>query len=102
LGEFSPIRRLYSFGQFFVRLQKKLKFLVCLFPWKELSNNFDKNGLGYTLGNIVKNLSGHPAVDVFFFFFFFFWLSSSKETAAAAAATSTASAASAARSWIRC
>jgi hypothetical protein len=30
------------------------------FPRIRLSINFDKNGLGYTLGHFFENASGHP------------------------------------------
>jgi hypothetical protein len=32
--------------------------------WKKIRFNFDKNALGYILGDFFTYSSGHPAVDV--------------------------------------
>jgi hypothetical protein len=50
LGEFSRVEGLFTLGSFFVNLPKLLAFFDYFYPQLRLRINFDKKGLGYTLG----------------------------------------------------
>jgi hypothetical protein len=59
LGEFSPNARLFALGIFWKMTEIAHNFGI-LFPNFRLCINFDKNGLGYILGDFFANSSGHP------------------------------------------
>jgi hypothetical protein len=63
-GEFSPIVRLFTLGSF-LKLKEAAQIFGLLFSHGEkyVCNNFDKNGLGYMLGDFLTNSSGHPDKD---------------------------------------
>jgi hypothetical protein len=46
------------FGQFFENY-----IFVLFFPQYRIRDNFDKNGLGYILGDVFTNSSGHHAQE---------------------------------------
>jgi hypothetical protein len=48
------------FGQFFLNFRTSPHFLLLFPPKYILCINFDKNGLGYILGDFFTNSSGHP------------------------------------------
>jgi hypothetical protein len=56
MGEFSPIGQLLSLG----RLSKPTE-VAKMFWAIHLCTHFNKNGLGYILGDFCANPSGHPA-----------------------------------------
>jgi hypothetical protein len=52
------------FGQCFENLQKYIaQIFGLLFPRYQLCFSFDQKRLGYILGDIFKNSSGHPGLD---------------------------------------
>jgi hypothetical protein len=61
LGEFSPIGRLFTLGCFFENYKISLNYWVTFFHGETCALTLTTNGLGYTLGDFFKNLSGHPA-----------------------------------------
>jgi hypothetical protein len=62
LGEFSPFWRLFSMGSF-LKITEVAKLLSRYFPRNKLLIKFDKNGLGYTLGDFFTNSSGRIALQ---------------------------------------
>jgi hypothetical protein len=63
LGEFSPIGQLIPLGSFLkiTDVAQIFNYFVLLF---QLWINFDKNGLGYILGDCFSNSSGHLGFDL--------------------------------------
>jgi hypothetical protein len=58
--KFSPYEGFFTLG--FLNITKVAN-IFCLFPPKlRLHINIGKNGLGYTLGDIFTNSSGHPGL----------------------------------------
>jgi hypothetical protein len=57
LGEFSPNELLFALGIFLENYTKSPTVWVYFFP---LCINYDKNGLGYVLGDVFTNSYGHP------------------------------------------
>jgi hypothetical protein len=66
LGKFSPIGWLFSLCGFW-KFQKLRKFMALLFPEVSVLYLFwQKNGLGYILGDFFTNWSGHLGKDLVF------------------------------------
>jgi hypothetical protein len=63
LGEFSPKARLFTLGSFSKITQGAEKFGAILFQRIDYVLILTKNGLGYILGDLFTNSSGHPASD---------------------------------------
>jgi hypothetical protein len=59
LGGFSPIGWLFNSGSFW-QLQKQPTFFDYFFSPLRLCISFDKNGLGYVLGDFFTNSTYHP------------------------------------------
>jgi hypothetical protein len=60
LSEFSPNGRLFALGSFLENYRISPHFCATFILFVSLWFNFDKNGLGYILGDSFKNSSGHP------------------------------------------
>jgi hypothetical protein len=58
IGRIFALWVIISRGNFF--WHNNPKYLICWFPRKKLCIQFGKNWLGYILGDIIKNSSGHP------------------------------------------
>jgi hypothetical protein len=69
LGEFSPIGQLISLG-IFMKIIKRVEFPVRFFHRKKFMHKFwQKNGLGYSLGDFFASSPGHPARNASVFAF---------------------------------
>jgi hypothetical protein len=61
LDEFSPTGQFFSLCSFLKVTEVAHIFGARSFHGKKFCIDFDKNGLGYILGDFFANSSGHPA-----------------------------------------
>jgi hypothetical protein len=62
LGEFSPIRHLFTLGSSSENDKSSPNFGICTFQEGKIDVLvLTKNGMGYILGDFFTNSSGHPA-----------------------------------------
>jgi hypothetical protein len=62
LGDVSHTWRVFTLGSFLkIIYLSSTNLWVTFFHGKKLCINFDKNGLGYILGDFFTSSSGHPA-----------------------------------------
>jgi hypothetical protein len=60
LGKFSPIGQLFTFGKLFKQRRSSQIFVLLYSTVKVVHSFWQKNGMGYILGEFFANSSGHP------------------------------------------